>query len=379
MIGVLYFLAEIKDARQLPSEMERALRQCGLMDKLGGGAKDDDRALAVLAEALADNEGWDNGGGWDPHWEFVGDHARDALALAGLPAVAFVIPKLGDADERCRRRALDVVFRIGDDARAALAAVQPLLDDPVREVRAVAVSTFGRLLAKDPARIATLDRMLAGPASSKVTALRISASFEGEDRLRLVDRFIALLADDAREVRLEALHQLQGMWTPADRALPAIMAFVEGTDPELANAALNALVWCRDDRGGVIQMWLRFLSDPAKRARAISALSIREAREIQPLVPELLRRIGEGGSDDLIAIFKAVAADAPREVIALVGRRLAALDLEHMDPHAAILWVVEAMGPAARDMLPSLERLSQHADQYVRVNAGRVAAALAGK
>jgi hypothetical protein len=77
--------------------------------------------------------------------------AEDALGRIGAPAVPALIDALRSVDPNVRKKAIEVLGRMGEDAAPAVLSLTALLDDPDITVRKAAARTLGQIgpAAKD--------------------------------------------------------------------------------------------------------------------------------------------------------------------------------------------------------------------------------------
>jgi hypothetical protein len=73
------------------------------------------------------------------------DAAEDALGRIGAPAVPALVNTLHSADPTVRKKAVEVLGRMGEDAAPAVPALTALLDDPDLGVRKAAARTLGQI------------------------------------------------------------------------------------------------------------------------------------------------------------------------------------------------------------------------------------------
>jgi HEAT repeat protein len=73
------------------------------------------------------------------------DAAEDALGRIGAPAVPALMDALRSADPIVRKKAVEVLGRMGEDAAPAVPALTALLDDPDFGVRKAAARTLGQI------------------------------------------------------------------------------------------------------------------------------------------------------------------------------------------------------------------------------------------
>jgi hypothetical protein len=88
------------------------------------------------------------------------DAAEDALGRIGAAAVPALVQILRGPDQQARKKAIEVLGRMGDEAAAAVPDLIPLLDDPDPQIRKSTARTLGQIgpSAKDavPALMRTL-------------------------------------------------------------------------------------------------------------------------------------------------------------------------------------------------------------------------------
>ncbi|HEY2414199.1 MAG TPA: HEAT repeat domain-containing protein [Pirellulaceae bacterium] len=73
------------------------------------------------------------------------DAAEDALGRIGAPAVPALMDALRSADPNVRKKAIEVLGRMGEDAAPTVPALTALLDDPDFGVRKAAARTLGQI------------------------------------------------------------------------------------------------------------------------------------------------------------------------------------------------------------------------------------------
>jgi hypothetical protein len=73
------------------------------------------------------------------------DAAEAALGRIGAPAVPALMDALRSADPNVRKKAIEVLGRMGDDAAPAVPALTAFLDDPDLGVRKSAARTLGQI------------------------------------------------------------------------------------------------------------------------------------------------------------------------------------------------------------------------------------------
>jgi HEAT repeat protein len=89
--------------------------------------------------------------------------AADTLARIGPSAVPTLLETLRQQDPAMRLRAVEVLGRMGADAKAAVPALIPLLDDPDPRVRKATARTLGRIGPEAADAIPALMRSLLTP------------------------------------------------------------------------------------------------------------------------------------------------------------------------------------------------------------------------
>jgi HEAT repeat protein len=91
------------------------------------------------------------------------DAAADALGRIGPAAIPALIGALGSPDASVRLKAIDVLGRMGSDAKDAVPQLLKLLDDPDETVRKAATRTLGRIGPEAQAAVPALVQTLLQP------------------------------------------------------------------------------------------------------------------------------------------------------------------------------------------------------------------------
>lgn len=89
--------------------------------------------------------------------------AADALGRIGASAIPYLQQALRSPDRHVKMQAVQVLARMGSDAKPAVNDLIPLLDDPDPEVRKETVRTLGRIGPEAAAAIPALMRSLVQP------------------------------------------------------------------------------------------------------------------------------------------------------------------------------------------------------------------------
>ena len=168
---VAALLAKLAAAAAEPDAVLRGIRKCELVDQLGVAAPHSDAALAAVAGALADGDGFESGASPHDAWyEQVAEHAYNALAFIGPRTEVHVAAQLersllrgDDAHRRagaiadatgvlCRRYAASLLERLPALAPATIDLLVRCTSDPWRDVR-IAVLAALRKHAPEAARL----------------------------------------------------------------------------------------------------------------------------------------------------------------------------------------------------------------------------------
>jgi HEAT repeat protein len=308
------------------------------------GAAGDPGVVPALFELLGDP---------DPGVTQAASGAIQSLGSARTEALALAAARSPDA--RVRRAALRIVAYFGypsalgllieasrdDDPRIRDVAIQGLafLDEPraveallgaaahpAAPARASAMRALGHLGNDDPAVLACLLLGIADPdAWVRYYACQAVGKVGGE---MPVDAIVALLDDEAGQVRVAAVEALARLGT--DRAVVALHHAAGAADPDLSGAALLGLGSLR--RLDALPLIERALASPDRATRLVALAAAAALRS--PEVRELLRRAATTDVDDdvrraaleqLAALEEALASDPDAEVQRLAdvapGRR----------------------------------------------------------
>jgi hypothetical protein len=98
--------------------------------------------------------------------------AEDALGRIGAAAVPALVQALHSADLEVRRKAIEVLGRMGDEAAASVPDLIPLLDDPDPQIRKSAARTLGQIGPSAKDAVPALMRTLLQPQPRTSTTAR---------------------------------------------------------------------------------------------------------------------------------------------------------------------------------------------------------------
>lgn len=100
------------------------------------------------------------------------DAAEDALGRIGAAAVPALVQALHSPDQQVRKKAIEVLGRMGDEAAAAVPDLIPLLDDADPLIRKSAARTLGQIGPSAKDAVPALMRTLLEPAPRTSTTAR---------------------------------------------------------------------------------------------------------------------------------------------------------------------------------------------------------------
>jgi hypothetical protein len=369
--------AELERAGREPNEYLRGSHSGRIVELLGRAARRSDAALRPLADALASSVTWDAGGGYDPWWESVAEHACMALGQLGARAVPLLIEKLAHPSAGCREQAARALSRIGASAHPAIPTLEGLAHDASESVQIAAGAALGSIRPKDASARLEVERLLATP-ETRLAGFAASYSLPSEERARLVGQFTSLLRDEDPGIREHALRQLGSLGSSADCAALALIACITDPFPNVSTAALDALETVAVSDASVARSLLAVArgDDRRLRYRALLALSKRPSPVLLPFVSELLaamRAEGDEMRDEWAQVMGALGPAAPLDVVELLVERLVALPEDDERPHHLLVDALGEIGPTAKGSLPALGRLEAHPNPRVRA---RVAATI---
>jgi HEAT repeat protein len=312
------------------------------------------------------------------------------LGTEGIGARAELQKLTADPDDRVRAAAMMALFRIGVDpaelsdtvlaglrnesgevrresARALarfdsleprhIEALEPLLSDPDKTIRASAVAACQRV--KDPAE--SLVQQIAGmlddsDAEVRSSALTTLASF-GEHSAPVVEKLNQLLASASDEpTQLAILDTLGSIGPSAEKARDPIVSLLDSPSTSLRAKALDSLARISADRAAFIEIAIGRLDDEDWSVRREAARLLGESGErAANAVPKLLERIRVRDDTEFVRdALQAIDAAPPESVSQLI-------ELLNDDDSRRVrriaIYLLRKAGPEAKQAIPVLRKL----------------------
>jgi HEAT repeat protein len=241
-----------------------------------------------------------------------------------------------DGDPQVQHLAIETLRSLGPASRPALPAVIKALQGPHPEVRIVAADFIAAHGPAASEAVPALGTMLDDPDPKfRVIAARTLAEL-GSAARSLFDRFVALLDDEDATTREAAALALGSLELEANLLRPHLVRTLHDDVPEVRDAARRAIL--RLGREGVL-----FLPDLI----ALAALES-DRRSVE----RSLRRFERTGPRERSIPELVDLLDHDNETVRLLAAKFLGL-----------------AGPAARDAVPTLERLRDDASPEVREQA----------
>jgi len=347
----------------------------------------------LLAETIADF--------WSPH-EPIHERARAALPQYGAGALGPLLVSLRTAETLTREQRDQLPRILATIGPAAVPDLIDRLDDPNEHVRAVAVSTLGRLrataawprmaeLVSDPSDLVRLGLAEAlgeagGPpppvAARRGRGRRVPAVAAADPVAVAVPALRAALTDSAAAVRAQAAASLGRLGAAAAAATPDLTARLTDADETVRGRAAEALgqLGAADPR--TVPALAGLLDDPspairAAAARALGAMRGGAAAAVPALVPLLQDRdeaVRTAAADAVgkIGVLPEAAADTLTEGLSSLDTLIRARTAEALGD----------IGAAAADVAPALVAAAGDDNDRVRAKAvealGKIGEAAAG-
>jgi HEAT repeat protein len=269
----------------------------------------------------------------DAGWQL--DEQAAAELEAAQPTLADLQTLTSDSRVEVRRGAaylLQARFNPADSDE--IAAIQPLLDDDDRLVRAFGLAGLNQMRRED--QVAAVARL--------APILDPKREDRPENRAAIA-RLLGRLRQDAAEART---------------SLSASCS--DDPDARVRAASLAALAQVAEP-GHVVPQLARSLSDAEPSVRIVAAARLRQlGPAAAPAAKELAAALGDGEENIREAAAEALIRIGPPAVQPLA----AALVAGNLDARKLALAVLARLGPAAKDALPAIEKAKQDADPVVR-------------
>jgi hypothetical protein len=364
----------------------RAMQKCKLLDQLGKTVAYSDTALAVVAEALADEDEYEFGASpYDAWYEIVAEHAYNALLPIAARAERVVTAQLENSlckeddavrrhgsppskrvlDQtgvRCREYAANLLKRLPVLPPEAIDALMRCASDPSRKVQLA----VGAALGGQPAATS----LLSDPTT--VTGGLIAAPEIDADLL------IELLGHRDSDIRRIAASRLRTAIPRPDHAVASLMACLADPQRDVVRESIIALGKLAPDDATVTEALFSASRTGNCRSDALNALAERSVAQLRPLVPKLLAWFlsNDDYHDDVATVLCALGEEAPPEVAHALGKRLAALSPMDERAHHFILHALRGIGRTALPVLLAIEVAMHHSNKLISTAATEIAAAL---
>lgn len=289
-------------------------------------------------------------------------HALDALDACGADALLDVRGALRHPEPLVGVHAAAALHRRGIAATRVLQALIDGLKDPYQATRIEAARVLAALGPEAKNAVSPLLEALADPQRAVRVAVVRALAAVGPEKSAALRALVGSLEEDAdSEVRRAAAEGIGDLGERAKKAIPALLAALEGDEAEVRAASARALGAIGADTRAVTDALLALLeaSETPVRAAAAEALG---RLGLESAVPALGRAAWQGPPQLARAAVTALGRLGPpaaAELPALVHHVLASPELA---TRAAAADALGRLGPAALDALPALVWAFQEED-----------------
>ncbi len=341
------------------ARLAAAAGMAGLADREASG---EDAALALRALDATGSEAigpliW-------PLMRHPSEAVRRALIDAALELPPErTVPKLsellGNPDHVLRRRAADLLGRIGPPAASAV----PLLVRMIEEDEASSAPLLDALVAMGPAAMDPILEHAAGDPRALQSG-HWTASALGRFGIPGLERLRRALLEGGPELRMAALHAVGTMGRDGRPALKAIEAGLESEEPGIRAAALSTAVALSTDPDGYRTAVARLLEDESAEVRAAAARASALLSSVDQAILDRLEPLLAPPGTRLAALEALGRIGSPAR--GLAGPVSAHLDSEEDALLVAALDCLGALGEAPGESIGRIYQLCREAAQPVR-------------
>lgn len=268
-------------------------------------------------------------------------------------------------DLEIRAGAISVLGFVGLESPEALSALIELLREPgtfwirdliLDDTVALAVGRFGnRATAAVPELVRWMrERKLQRP----LDAIR-AVGMIGGDAPEAVAALVALLSEPG--LRNYAVGALADLGSDASGAVPALIQCLEDSEPRVWPLIVETLMKVGPQAKAAVPRLQQIELQQTNILRALAAMAIAKIEHrpehAVPVFTEMLRQKNDSSE--------------PRWVVRIQTWRAPRRNVVPLSSHETAAWLLAEVGPAAKEALPSLRRISLAADSRLRAIAAR--------
>lgn len=311
---------------------------------------------------------------------------EELARLAGLDADAVkqlqtedrlkrLVSTLGVPEAEDRHNAAVALGRMGSQAKASVPTLIRALKDTDGRVRSAAARALGMM--KNEAKSAApvlIEALKDSEPNVRLNAAK-SLSQIGADPRDIVPPLISILKDPDKEVRIAAMMSLAVFGRDAEHAISQIIEEMKNPDAGVRKGAQMALLILQPEPTTIIPPFIEILKNGSEGAQRTAEIALAMLKE--KAVPDLVSLLAESDPNfrERALTVLSLIGDQAQEAAPIIAKIVE-------DGHASFtirsiaIRVLEKIGPAAANTVPSLIKILESEDVYLRTNAATALGAI---
>ncbi|MBI1852312.1 MAG: HEAT repeat domain-containing protein [Planctomycetes bacterium] len=314
--------------------------------------------------------------------------ALGLIETVGAPAKSAtmdLVPFLVHSDVRLRIAAVRTLNMIGADDPAIVEQLGRSLSDNDPEVRRGAAMALEQTTTKDVGLVPTLVKLLADGDARVRGASAIALGSFGDAGSPGIPALLAMLEDPDQRLHSVAARALGGIGARASEAVPQLIQAIFGSKSKMLDLGQAMMPGLQDIDFYVALGHIGKAAVPELETVLAKNLSDEDAKKMVLVLRRIgtdaiptLRTVAKAGSPDIRIWAAQTLLDLGAEPGDVLPVALDVLKSSSFRAREKALWIVDALGPKAKDALPAVARATQDTEAHVRLAAFRAIGSMKG-